>query len=108
MNLRLRDDRTEALKQRAEQEGTSMHAVLLRAVDDYLARTAQQAHRAPDGAGAGCQVEDILVIGEHACPDMQIVLRDAAEHLVIAVATGGTDEIQAIAQGLRELVADPV
>ncbi|MGZ2361757.1 hypothetical protein LRE75_34645 [Streptomyces sp. 372A] len=53
-------------------------------------------------------MEDILVIGEHACPDMQIVLRDAAEHLVIAVATGETDEIQAIAQGLRELVADPV
>ncbi|MER7554063.1 ribbon-helix-helix protein, CopG family [Streptomyces anulatus] len=43
MNLRLRDDQTEALKQRAEQEGTSMHAILLRAVDDYLARTAQQA-----------------------------------------------------------------
>ncbi|WP_237326145.1 ribbon-helix-helix protein, CopG family [Streptomyces sp. CBMAI 2042] len=43
MNLRLRDDQTEALKRRAEQEGTSMHAIVLRAVDDYLARTAQQA-----------------------------------------------------------------
>ncbi|MFF7181753.1 CopG family transcriptional regulator [Streptomyces sp. NPDC008121] len=43
MNLRLRDDQTEALKQRAEQEGTSMHAILLKAVDDYLARTAQEA-----------------------------------------------------------------
>lgn len=43
MNLRLRDDQTEALKARAEQEGTSMHAILLRAVDDYLARTAHQA-----------------------------------------------------------------
>ncbi|GAA1355560.1 ribbon-helix-helix protein, CopG family [Streptomyces beijiangensis] len=43
MNLRLRDDQTEALKQRAEEEGTSMHAILLRAVDDYLARTAHQA-----------------------------------------------------------------
>ncbi|MFF9339477.1 MULTISPECIES: CopG family transcriptional regulator [unclassified Streptomyces] len=43
MNLRLRDDQTEALKLRAEQEGTSMHALLLRAVDDYLARTAQEA-----------------------------------------------------------------
>ncbi|WP_329387115.1 ribbon-helix-helix protein, CopG family [Streptomyces sp. NBC_01716] len=42
-NLRLRDDQTEALKQRAEQEGTSMHAILLRAVDDYLARTAHEA-----------------------------------------------------------------
>ncbi|WP_032765052.1 ribbon-helix-helix protein, CopG family [Streptomyces sp. CNS654] len=43
MNLRLRDDQAEALKRRAEQEGISMHALVLRAVDDYLARTAQQA-----------------------------------------------------------------
>lgn len=43
MNLRLRDDQTEDLKQRAEQDGTSMHAIVLKAVDDYLARTAQQA-----------------------------------------------------------------
>ncbi|MER6479190.1 uncharacterized protein (DUF1778 family) [Streptomyces filamentosus] len=43
MNLRLRDDQTEALRRRAEQEGTSMHALVLRAVDDYLARTAQEA-----------------------------------------------------------------
>ncbi|MGW7284192.1 CopG family transcriptional regulator [Streptomyces sp. NPDC054847] len=43
MNLRLRDDQTEALKRRAEEEGTSMHAIVLTAVDDYLARTAHQA-----------------------------------------------------------------
>ncbi|GAA4917775.1 CopG family transcriptional regulator [Streptomyces coeruleoprunus] len=43
MNLRLRDDQTDALKQRAEQEGVSMHAIVLKAVDDYLARTAQEA-----------------------------------------------------------------
>ncbi|MFD5428990.1 CopG family transcriptional regulator [Streptomyces sp. NPDC127084] len=43
MNLRLRDDQTEALKRRAEEEGTSMHAILLKAVDEYLARTAHQA-----------------------------------------------------------------
>ncbi|GAA1984376.1 CopG family transcriptional regulator [Kitasatospora viridis] len=43
MNLRLRDDQAEALKQRAEQEGTSMNAIVVKAVDDYLARTAQQA-----------------------------------------------------------------
>ncbi|MFF6791607.1 CopG family transcriptional regulator [Streptomyces filamentosus] len=43
MNLRLRDDQTEALRRRAEQEGTSMHALVLRAVDDYLARTAHEA-----------------------------------------------------------------
>lgn len=43
MNLRLRDDQTEALKHRAEQEDTSMHAIVLKAIDDYLARTAKQA-----------------------------------------------------------------
>ncbi|MFG3494420.1 CopG family transcriptional regulator [Streptomyces sp. NPDC047928] len=43
MNLRLRDDQNDALKQRAEQEGVSMHAIVLKAVDDYLARTAQEA-----------------------------------------------------------------
>ncbi|MEC4015108.1 CopG family transcriptional regulator [Streptomyces sp. H27-D2] len=43
MNLRLRDDQTDALKQRADQEGVSMHAIVMQALDDYLARTAQQA-----------------------------------------------------------------
>ncbi|MEU3249960.1 CopG family transcriptional regulator [Streptomyces sp. NPDC006997] len=43
MNLRLREDQTEALKLRAEEEGVSMHAILLRAVDDYLARSAHEA-----------------------------------------------------------------
>lgn len=43
MNLRLREEQTEALKQRAEYEGVSMHAIAVRAIDDYLARTAQQA-----------------------------------------------------------------
>ncbi|WLQ34080.1 type II toxin-antitoxin system death-on-curing family toxin [Streptomyces castrisilvae] len=125
--------------------------------------------------------EDILVIAEHACPDMQIVLRDvgllesaahrpsasmfgqeayqeaytdvidkaaallqslainhplfdgnkrtawlscvtflamngvglrpdidAAERLIIAVATGETDEVKVISQGLCDLTADPV
>ncbi|MBW5251815.1 type II toxin-antitoxin system death-on-curing family toxin [Streptomyces sp. P01-B04] len=121
--------------------------------------------------------EDTLVIAEHACPDMQIVVRDAgllesaahrpsaamfgeeaypdiidkaaallqslainhplfdgnertawlscvtflamngvdllpdidaAERLVIAVATGDMDEVKAISQGLRELVVDAV
>lgn len=121
--------------------------------------------------------EDILVIAEHACPDMQIVVRDAgllesaahrpsaamfgeeaypdvvdkaaallqslainhplfdgnkrtawlscmtflamngvdlrpdidaAERLVIAVATGDMDEVKVISQGLRELVVDAV
>lgn len=121
--------------------------------------------------------EDILVIADHACPEMQIVVRDAgllesaahrpsaamfgeeaypdiidkaaallqslainhplfdgnkrtawlscvtflamngvdlrpdidaAERLVIAVATGEMDEVKAISQGLRDLVADAV
>ncbi|WP_435057152.1 CopG family transcriptional regulator [Streptomyces sp. bgisy060] len=42
MNVRLRDDQTEALGRRAEQEGTSVHALVLRAVDEYLARTARE------------------------------------------------------------------
>ncbi|NEC07899.1 type II toxin-antitoxin system death-on-curing family toxin [Streptomyces sp. SID7909] len=121
--------------------------------------------------------EDVLVVAEHACPDMEIVLRDAgllesavhrpsasmfgqeaypdvldkaaallqslavnhpffdgnkrtawlscvtflamngvdlrpdidaAERLVIAVATGEADEVKVIAQGLRDLLAHPV
>ncbi|MFE4985972.1 MULTISPECIES: Arc family DNA-binding protein [unclassified Streptomyces] len=36
MNLRLRDDQQEALKLRAEEEGRSMHAVVLQAIDRYL------------------------------------------------------------------------
>ncbi|WP_328913731.1 MULTISPECIES: ribbon-helix-helix protein, CopG family [unclassified Streptomyces] len=43
MNLRLRDDQAEALKRRAEEEGSSMHALVLQAIDDYLSRTAKQA-----------------------------------------------------------------
>ncbi|MFE7803722.1 CopG family transcriptional regulator [Streptomyces sp. NPDC057430] len=43
MNLRLRDDQREALRRRAAEEGISMHALVLRAVDDYLARTAHEA-----------------------------------------------------------------
>ncbi|MFB7517974.1 CopG family transcriptional regulator [Streptomyces sp. NPDC056144] len=43
MNLRLRDDQTEALRRRAREDGVSMHALVLRAVDDYLARTAHEA-----------------------------------------------------------------
>lgn len=43
MNLRLRDDRKEALKLRAEQEEAGVHAMVLKAVDDYLARTEREA-----------------------------------------------------------------
>ncbi|MFJ7419246.1 CopG family transcriptional regulator [Streptomyces uncialis] len=43
VSLRPRGDRSDALKMRAEREGTSGHAMVLQAVDDCLARTAQQA-----------------------------------------------------------------
>ncbi|MFE7130765.1 Arc family DNA-binding protein [Streptomyces sp. NPDC057638] len=36
MNLRLRDDQQEALRARAEEEGRSMHAIVLQAIDRYL------------------------------------------------------------------------
>nr|WP_178798353.1 MULTISPECIES: ribbon-helix-helix protein, CopG family [Streptomyces] len=36
MNLRIREDQQEALKLRAEQEGRSMHAIVLQAIDRYL------------------------------------------------------------------------
>ncbi|MCF6525837.1 ribbon-helix-helix protein, CopG family [Streptomyces sp. JJ36] len=43
MNLRLDDRQAEALKHQAELEGRSMHAIVLRAVDEYLARNAREA-----------------------------------------------------------------
>jgi uncharacterized protein (DUF1778 family) len=43
MNLRLRDDQTAALRQRAEEEGRSMHQIVLAAVDEYLSRSAHEA-----------------------------------------------------------------
>lgn len=42
MNLRLDDERSEALKKQAELEGRSMHAIVLRAIDDYLAKNARE------------------------------------------------------------------
>jgi predicted transcriptional regulator len=38
MTLRLSDEQTEALRQRAEKEGRSMQQVALTALDDYLLR----------------------------------------------------------------------
>jgi predicted transcriptional regulator len=43
MNLRLRDDQQEALKLRAEEEGRSMHAIVLQAIDRYLEQEADRA-----------------------------------------------------------------
>lgn len=40
MTLRLSEDQTEALRRRADREGRSMQQVALHAIDDYLARVA--------------------------------------------------------------------
>ena len=42
MNLRLRGDLNEALRRQAEAEGVSMHAVVVQAIEEHLARTAHQ------------------------------------------------------------------
>ena len=42
MNLRLRDDQQEALRERADREGRSMHAIVLQAIDRYLEETGDQ------------------------------------------------------------------
>jgi predicted transcriptional regulator len=42
MNLRLHDDLNEALRQQAETEGVSMHAIAIRALEEYLQRSAHQ------------------------------------------------------------------
>jgi predicted transcriptional regulator len=42
MNLRLRDDQQEALRELAEREGRSMHAIVLQAIDRYLEETGDQ------------------------------------------------------------------
>lgn len=38
MTLRLSDEQTEKLRAAAEQDGLSMHAAVLKAVDDYIER----------------------------------------------------------------------
>jgi hypothetical protein len=43
MNLRLDAERAERLRVQAEREGRSMHALVLRAVDAYLAGHAREA-----------------------------------------------------------------
>ncbi|GAB3974100.1 FitA-like ribbon-helix-helix domain-containing protein [Streptomyces sparsus] len=43
MNLRLPEDVQEALKARADQEGRSMHAIVLLAVERYLVEEADRA-----------------------------------------------------------------
>jgi uncharacterized protein (DUF1778 family) len=47
MTLRLSDEQTDALRQRADLEGRSMQQVVLAAVDEYLARRSsdEEVHR---------------------------------------------------------------
>ncbi|MCZ7414500.1 ribbon-helix-helix protein, CopG family [Streptomyces sp. WMMC897] len=60
MNLRLDDERAEALKQQAEREGRSMHAIVLRAIDDYLASNARQAMIREMAQGEAAKWREVL------------------------------------------------
>lgn len=60
MNLRLRDDQQEALKRRAEEEGRSMHAIVLRAVDRYLEQEADRESVRRLGAKYAARHADLL------------------------------------------------
>jgi hypothetical protein len=60
MNLRLRDDQQEALKLRAEQEGRSMHAIVIQAIDRYLEQEADRATVRRLGAKYAAAHADLL------------------------------------------------
>ncbi|MCX4581833.1 CopG family transcriptional regulator [Streptomyces sp. NBC_01481] len=60
MNLRLRDDQQEALKLRADQEGRSMHAIVLQAIDRYLAQEADRESVRRLGAKYAVRHADLL------------------------------------------------
>lgn len=60
MNLRLRDDQQEALKRYAEQEGRSMHAVVLMAIDRFLEQEASREVIRKLGAKYAARHADLL------------------------------------------------
>lgn len=60
MNLRLRDDQQEALRLRAEEEGRSMHAVVLQAIDKYLEQEADKHEVRRLGAKYATRHADLL------------------------------------------------
>ncbi|MER6069360.1 CopG family transcriptional regulator [Streptomyces sp. NPDC001817] len=60
INLRLRDDQQEALKRRAEEEGRSMHAIVLTAIDRYLEQEADRATVRRLGAKYAARHADLL------------------------------------------------
>jgi predicted transcriptional regulator len=60
MNLRLPEEVREALKQRAEEEGRSMHAVVVQAVERYLVEEADRATVRKLGAKYATKHADLL------------------------------------------------
>ncbi|WP_442814327.1 ribbon-helix-helix domain-containing protein [Streptomyces sp. NBC_01808] len=60
MNLRLPDDLQEALKERADEEGRSMHAIVLMAVERYLTEEADRATVRKLGAKYATNHADLL------------------------------------------------
>lgn len=60
MNLRLPEDVQDSLKQRAESEGRSMHAVVLRAIERYLADEADRETVRKLGAKYATKHADLL------------------------------------------------
>ncbi|HET6636608.1 MAG TPA: Arc family DNA-binding protein [Streptomyces sp.] len=60
MNLRLPEDVQESLKQRAESEGRSMHAVAIRAIERYLADEADRETVRTLGAKYATKHADLL------------------------------------------------
>jgi predicted transcriptional regulator len=60
MNLRLPEDVQESLKQRAESEGRSMHAVAVRAIERYLADEADRETVRKLGAKYATKHADLL------------------------------------------------
>lgn len=113
MNLRLRDDQQEALKQCAEEEGRGMHAIVLQAIDRYLEQEADRAAVRRLGAKYAAGHADLLRrLGEWMCTvvfldfngtGMLGVDQDEAYKLVIEVASGNLEDVGLIALRLRAL-----
>lgn len=60
MNLRLPEEVQDALRQRAEEEGRSMHSVVIQAVERYLVEEADRETVRKLGAKYAVRHEDLL------------------------------------------------
>lgn len=60
MNLRMPEELQAALKQRAEEEGRSMHAIVIQAVERYLVEEADRATVRKLGAKYASKHADLL------------------------------------------------